>query len=118
MSAAAGRGALRFCLPVRVVDGDPESAPLAWVDCVWRAVPAPERPLNLSMPRDVTPRGGFGAAAAERFAPEGVRAAVGDAAEPRGGMPFGSGYEARRSRGEGFGGAPGGHPGGMGQGRR
>lgn len=83
-----------------------------------RAVPAPERPLNLSMPRDVTPRGGFGAAAAERFAPEGVRAAVGDAAEPRGGMPFGSGYEARRSRGGGFGGAPGGHPGGMGQGRR
>ena len=83
-----------------------------------RAVPAPERPLNLSMPRDVTPREGFGAAAAERFAPEGVRAAVGDAAEPRGGMPFGSGYEARRSRGEGFGGAPGGHPGGMGQGRR
>lgn len=83
-----------------------------------RAVPAPERPLNLSMPRDVTPREGFGAAAAERFAPEGVRAAVGDAAEPRGGMPFGSGYEARRSRGEGFGGAPGGHPRGMGQGRR
>ena len=74
---------------------------------------AQERPLNLSIPKEASGRGYFGPVAPERPALENTGAGGSASAqvEARGGMPFGTGYEARRGIGSPMGG-------GLGRGRR
>lgn len=80
---------------------------------------AQERPLNLSIPKEVSGRGYFGPAVPERLALDnaggGGSASAQAGAARGGGMPFGAGYEARRGIGSGLGGLMGG---GVGRGRR
>ena len=76
----------------------------------------PERPLNLSIPREGAGRSYFGTGRQERPDADSRRSEAfespGSGGAPRGfGMPFGTGYEARR-------GMPGGAGEGMGRSRR
>ncbi len=99
------------------------SRPASWLilscmlvaGCAAMAAPvaAQERPLNLSIPKEASGRGYFGPVAPERPALENTGAGGSASAqvEARGGMPFGTGYEARRGIGSPMGG-------GLGRGRR
>ena len=103
------------------------SRPASWLilscmlvaGCAAIAAPvaAQERPLNLSIPKEASGRGYFGPVAPERPALENTGAGGSASAqvEARGGMPFGTGYEARRGIGSGLGSPMGG---GLGRGRR